>query len=116
VDLDTKTVRAEGGATLGDVDHATLAHGLGVPFGIVSRTGIAGLTLHGGLGFLTRRLGLSCDTLIGADVVTADGRLLHVGGDKHSDLLWGLRGGGGNFGAVTSLEYRLSEVGPTSSW
>jgi FAD/FMN-containing dehydrogenase len=112
VDLDANTVRAEGGSTLGDVDHATLAHGLGVPFGIVSRTGIAGLTLHGGLGFLTRRLGLSCDTLIGADVVTADGRLLHVGGDKHSDLLWGLRGGGGNFGAVTSLEYRLSEVGP----
>jgi FAD/FMN-containing dehydrogenase len=112
VDLARKTVRAGGGAQLGDVDHATLAHGLGVPFGVVSRTGIAGLTLHGGLGFQTRRLGLSCDSLIAADVVTADGKLLQVDQDNHSDLLWALRGGGGNFGVVTSLEYRLHPVGP----
>jgi FAD/FMN-containing dehydrogenase len=112
VDLAGKTVRAGGGARLGDVDHATQAHGLGVPFGVVSRTGIAGLTLHGGLGFLTRRLGLSCDSLIAADVVTASGELLQVDEDNHSDLLWALRGGGGNFGVVTSLEYRLHPVGP----
>jgi FAD/FMN-containing dehydrogenase len=112
VDLAGKTVGAGGGARLGDVDHATLAHGLGVPFGVVSRTGIAGLTLHGGLGFLTRRLGLSCDSLIAADVVTADGELLQVDEHNHSDLLWALRGGGGNFGVVTSLEFRLHPVGP----
>jgi FAD/FMN-containing dehydrogenase len=112
VDLDRKTVRAGGGARLGDVDHATLAHGLGVPFGVVSRTGIAGLTLHGGLGFQTRRLGLSCDSLIAADVVTAEGELVHVAEDRHPDLLWALRGGGGSFGVVTSLEYRLHPVGP----
>jgi FAD/FMN-containing dehydrogenase len=112
VDLDRKTVRAGGGARLGDVDHATLAHGLGVPFGVVSRTGIAGLTLHGGLGFQTRRLGLTCDSLIGADVVTAEGELLHTDEDRNPDLLWALRGGGGNFGVVTSLEYRLHPIGP----
>jgi FAD/FMN-containing dehydrogenase len=111
-DLDRKTVRAGGGARLGDVDHETLAHGLGVPFGIVSRTGIAGLTLHGGLGFQTRRLGLSCDSLVAADVVTAEGELLHVDESRHPDLLWALRGGGGNFGVVTSLEYRLHQLGP----
>jgi FAD/FMN-containing dehydrogenase len=114
VDLDGKTVRAGGGAKLGDVDHATLPHGLGVPFGVVSRTGIAGLTLHGGLGFNTRRLGLSCDHLIGADVVTAEGKLVHASESKNPDLLWALRGGGGNFGVVTSLEYRLNPIGPES--
>src|SRR5262245_10632593 len=112
VDVDRKTVRAGGGATLGDVDHETQAFALGTPFGVVSKTGIAGLTLHGGMGFQTRRLGLSCDSLIAADVVTADGKLVHTDAERNPDLLWALRGGGGQFGAVTSLEYRLYPVGP----
>jgi hypothetical protein len=112
VDLHRMTVRAGGGARLGDVDHETQAFGLATPFGVVSRTGIAGLTLHGGMGFLTRRLGLSCDNLVAADVVTADGRLVHTDAERDPDLLWALRGGGGQFGAVTSLEYRLHTVGP----
>jgi FAD/FMN-containing dehydrogenase len=112
VDLDRMTVRAGGGAVLGDVDHETQAFALATPFGVVSKTGISGLTLHGGMGFLTRRLGLSCDNLIAADVVTADGKLVHADTERNSDLLWALRGGGGQFGAVTSLEYRLHPVGP----
>jgi FAD/FMN-containing dehydrogenase len=112
VDQDRRTVRAGGGARLGDVDHETQAFALATPFGVVSKTGIAGLTLNGGMGFTTRRLGLSCDNLIGADVVTADGKLVHADLERNSDLLWALRGGGGSFGVATSLEYQLHDLGP----
>ena len=111
VDPDARTVRAEGGCTWGDLDHATHAFGLATTGGIISTTGIGGLTLGGGIGHLARGCGLSCDNLIAADVVTADGRLLRASDDDHPDLFWALRGGGGNFGVVTSLEYRLHPVG-----
>ncbi|WP_371482134.1 FAD-binding oxidoreductase [Kitasatospora sp. NBC_00315] len=110
VDPENRTARAEPGATWGDFNAATHAFGLATTGGIISTTGIAGLTLGGGFGYLTRSLGLTCDNLLSADVVTADGRFLTTDSEHHPDLFWALRGGGGNFGAVTSFEYRLSPV------
>jgi len=96
VDPDAATVRAEGGCTLGDLNHATQAFGRAVPAGIVSTTGIAGLTLGGGMGYLSRAYGLSCDNLLSADVVTADGRLITCDAERDPDLFWAIRGGGGS--------------------
>lgn len=112
VDPAGRTVRAEAGLTLGEFDRETQAFGLATPLGVISKTGIAGLTLGGGLGWLLGKHGLACDNLISADVVTADGRLLKASATENDDLFWGVRGGGGNFGIVTSLEYRLHELGP----
>src|ERR671937_1580201 len=110
VDPRNRTARADAGATWGDFNYATHAFGLATTGGIISTTGISGLTLGGGIGYLSRGCGLTIDNLISADVVTADGRFLTASERENEDLFWGLRGGGGNFGAVTSLEYRLHEV------
>ncbi|MDX6720189.1 MAG: hypothetical protein QOJ63_2443 [Solirubrobacteraceae bacterium] len=111
VDPASRTARAEGGCTWGQLDHATHVFGLATTGGIISTTGVAGLTLGGGIGHLARGHGLSCDNLISADVVTADGQLVTASEGEHADLFWALRGGGGNFGVVTSLEFRLHPVG-----
>lgn len=115
VDVDThrRTVKAGAGALLGDLDRATQECGLAVPAGTVTETGIAGLTLGGGLGWLMRKHGLTCDNLIGVDMVTADGERLHADDETLPELMWGLRGGGGNFGIATSFEYQAHLVGPT---
>lgn len=112
VDLVERTVRAQGGATLGDIDRETQPSGLAVPVGLVTATGIAGLTLHGGMGWLTRRYGLTLDNLLSVDIVTADGRLQRASESENADLFWAVRGGGGNFGIVTAFEFRAYPVGP----
>jgi FAD/FMN-containing dehydrogenase len=112
VDPQARTARAQAGCLLGDVDRETQVHGLATALGFISNTGIAGLTLGGGFGYLTRRSGWTSDNLLSVDVVTADGRALRASEKENSDLFWGLRGGGGNFGVATSFEYRLDPVGP----
>jgi FAD/FMN-containing dehydrogenase len=112
VDPVNRTATAQGGALWGDYDHETQAFGLASPGGAVSTTGVAGLTLGGGIGWLTRKLGLACDSLIGADLVTSEGALKLVSEESDPDLMWAIKGGGGNFGIATSLHFRVHPVGP----
>jgi len=118
IDLKNKSVRVGAGCTWGDVDHATHSYGMAVPSGIISTTGVGGLTLGGGTGYLTRKYGLTVDNLLEADMVLADGSIVTASNEEHSDLYWAIRGGGGNFGIVTSFKFKLHPVrtifgGPT---
>ena len=112
VDAKARTARAQGGVTWGELNRETQVHGLAVTGGLISSTGIAGLTLGGGLGWLMGKYGLALDNLLSVEIVTADGKVLTANADENADLFWGLRGGGGNFGVVASLEFKLHPVGP----
>jgi FAD/FMN-containing dehydrogenase len=113
VDAGSRSARAQGGVTVGEFDGATQQHGLATTLGVVSTTGIAGLTLGGGLGWLMRKHGLACDNLRSLEIATVDGKLVTASPDENLELFWGMRGGGGNFGVVTSFEFDLHPVGPT---
>src|SRR5437870_10734485 len=110
VDPSARTARVEGGCTWGEVDHATHAFGLATPSGFISTTGVGGLTLGGGIGYLSRTLGLTLDNLLGVDMVLADGSFVTASAQDHADLFWAVRGGGGNFGVVTSFLFQLHPI------
>jgi FAD/FMN-containing dehydrogenase len=112
VDPVTRTVRAQAGVLLGELDHETQQFGLAVPAGIVTHTGLAGLTLGGGIGFIQRKYGLTIDNLLSVDLITAEGEFVKTSENENADLFWGVRGGGGNFGIVTEFEFRLNPLGP----
>jgi len=111
VNIEKKTVKVEGGCLLSHIDEATQEFGLVVPSGIISHTGVGGLTLGGGFGWISRKFGFSIDNLLAAEVVTAEGKIVKTNEDNHPDLFWALRGGGGNFGIVTKFEFQCAEIG-----